>query len=222
MTSATVIGAGLAGCEAANTLANNGVLVTLIEQKPNRKSAAHKLDSFAELVCSNSLKSSSTSSAAGLLKAEMRLMGSLSLEAADICAVAAGGALAVDRLIFSDYITKCIKSNKNINIVAEQAAEIDDSSPVIVATGPLTDGELAVRLCELCGEKALSFYDAAAPIVSAGSIDMERVSAACRYGKGTDDYLNCFFDKAGYEHFWGELVAAKTAQLHSFDEEKRV
>lgn len=218
-----VIGAGLAGCEAAAYLADRGYSVTLFEQKPKKKSAAHKLDSFAELVCSNSLKAARLESAAGLLKAEMRLMGSVCLSVADGCSVPAGGALAVDRYAFSEGVTKRIKQNKNIEIVNEEITDIDETVPTIIATGPLTEGGLAEKIRELCkGEAALSFYDAAAPIVSASSIDRAKVYEASRYDKGTSDYLNCYFDKAGYEAFIEELVNAECAELHDADKDYTV
>lgn len=216
MSDVAVIGAGLAGCEAAAALSRWGYRVTLYEQKPHRRSPAHSSNGFAELVCSNSLKAMRVESAAGLLKAEMRLLGSLCLEAADTCAVPAGGALAVDRDLFSEYITQAIENDPNIEVVRCQVEDIDPEQLTIVATGPLTDGALADRLAALCGG-TLSFYDAAAPIITADSIDMERVHEASRYGRGTDDYLNCYFDKAGYEAFQQELANAKTAQLHEFD-----
>ncbi|MEG1650792.1 MAG: methylenetetrahydrofolate--tRNA-(uracil(54)-C(5))-methyltransferase (FADH(2)-oxidizing) TrmFO [Oscillospiraceae bacterium] len=217
MSKIRVIGAGLAGCEAANTLARLGHEVVLYEQKPNRRSAAHKLDGFAELVCSNSLKAARVDSAAGLLKAEMRLLGSVCLEVADTCSVAAGGALAVDRNLFSEGVTRRIKANPNIEIVYEEATFIDTEIPTVIASGPLTDGGLADSLFGLCEESSLSFFDAAAPIIAAESIDMSKVYAASRYGKGDDDYLNCYFDKSGYEQFQEQLVNAESAPMHDFD-----
>ncbi len=217
MSEVRVIGAGLAGCEAAYTLARLGHRVRLFEQKPVKKSPAHKLDSFAELVCSNSLKAARTDSAAGLLKAEMRLLGSVCLEVAAGCAVPAGGALAVDRYLFSQGVTARIESQPNIEIVREEAAGIDPEIPTLVASGPLTEGALAERLFALCGADRLSFFDAAAPIVTAESIDRSRVHAASRYGRGEDDYLNCYFDKPGYEAFWQALTTAQCAPVHEFD-----
>ncbi|MEA4912861.1 MAG: methylenetetrahydrofolate--tRNA-(uracil(54)-C(5))-methyltransferase (FADH(2)-oxidizing) TrmFO [Oscillospiraceae bacterium] len=212
-----VIGAGLAGCEAAWALANAGVRVTLVEQKPEKRSPAHKLDTFAELVCSNSLKASRVDSAAGLLKAEMRRMDSLCLAVADGCAVPAGGALAVDRCRFTQGVTERILRHPNIEVLRREQTALDADAPTVVATGPLTDGALAEALRALTGDETLSFYDAAAPIVTADSIDMERVSAASRYGRGGDDYLNCFFDKPGYEVFMQALADAETAPLHGAD-----
>ena len=212
-----VIGAGLAGCEAARTLARLGHEVALYEQKPARHSAAHKSADFAELVCSNSLKAARVDSAAGLLKAEMRLLGSVCLEVADTCAVPAGGALAVDRLLFARGVTARIEAEPGIEIVREEVAEIDPYVPTVVASGPLTDGALAESLFALCGRETLSFFDAAAPIVAADSIDMRRVHAASRYGRGDGDYLNCYFDKPGYEAFHEALVTAESAPQHDFD-----
>lgn len=214
-----VIGAGLAGVEAAWQIAQSGNRVTLYEQKPAKKSPAHKSDNFAELVCSNSLKASRIDSAAGLLKEEMRLLGSLTVPIAKQYSVAAGGALAVDRDLFSEAVTEKIKNCKNIEIVYAEQEEISLSPNdiTIVATGPLTDGKMAESIKKLCGDY-LSFYDAAAPIVTAESINMDVVFGASRYGRGGEnDYLNCPFDKAGYENFIEELVSAEGAVLHDFD-----
>ena len=212
-----IIGAGLAGCEAANYLANKGVKVTLFEQKPIKRSPAHKIDSFAELVCSNSLKAMRINSAGGLLKAEMRLFGSICLEAADNCSVPAGGALAVNRYDFSEFITKKIKNNDNIDIIYQEVTEIPTDAPVIIATGPLTDGVFAEKISELTGSY-LSFFDAAAPIVTADSIDMNCAFTQSRYDRGdADDYINCPMDKDEYELFYNELVCAQGAKVHSFD-----
>ena len=217
-----VIGAGLAGCEAAWRLAENGFSVELFEMKPNKKSPAHKLDSFAELVCSNSLKADRISSAAGLLKAEMRIFGSICLEAASNCSVPAGGALAVDRHAFSNYITDKIKTHKNIKVKYETIEKLPLDMPCIVATGPLTDDLLADDIRSLCGKDTLSFYDAAAPIVTAESIDMSVAFKASRYGKGDDDYINCPMNKEEYERFHSALVEAESAELHSFDKKINV
>lgn len=217
-----VIGAGLAGCEAAWRLAENGFSVELFEMKPNKKSPAHKLDSFAELVCSNSLKADRISSAAGLLKAEMRIFGSICLEAASNCSVPAGGALAVDRHAFSNYITDKIKTHKNIKVKYETIEMLPLDMPCIVATGPLTDDLLADDIRSLCGKDTLSFYDAAAPIVTAESIDMSVAFKASRYGKGDDDYINCPMNKEEYERFHSALVEAESAELHSFDKKINV
>ena len=210
-----MIGAGLAGCEAAWRLAQDGFPVALFEMKPQKFSPAHHSPGFAELVCSNSLKANRLSSAAGLLKEEMRRAGSLTLQAARSAAVGAGGALAVDRDIFSGYVTEKIRSHPLIEVKAEEVVAIPEG-PAILATGPLTSDALAAAISGLCGD-TLSFYDAAAPIVSADSIDRERVFAAARYDRGEPDYLNCPMDRAEYEAFHCELVAAKRAPLHDFD-----
>lgn len=217
MNKVTVIGAGLAGCEAAWQLANRGIKVTLIEMKPLKKSAAHSSEDFAELVCSNSLKAARIDSAAGLLKEEMRRFGSVCLEAAATCSVAAGGALAVDREIFSKYITEEIKSHPNIEIINSVVSEIPNDEVTIVATGPLTDGLLAENITAFCKTENLSFYDAAAPIVTADSIDMSKAFFASRYGKGTDDYINCPMNKEEYTAFHTELINAQSAPLKEFD-----
>lgn len=214
-----VIGAGLAGVEAAWQIANSGFKVDLYEMKGIKRTPAHKTDLFAELVCSNSLKASRIDSAAGLLKEEMFMLGSLTVPVARECAVPAGGALAVDRDIFSKNITDRIKAHKNINIVNRVVSNIDcsDDTITIVATGPLTDGELAENIKSLVGEY-LSFYDAAAPIVTAESIDMSKAFAASRYDRGgEDDYINCPFTKDEYENFINELVNAQGAIVHDFD-----
>ena len=217
MDKVTVIGAGLAGCEAAHQLSRRGIKVELIEMKPKKRTPAHKSDNFAELVCSNSLKASRIDSAAGLLKEEMRRFGSVCLEAADASAVAAGGALAVDRDIFSSAITEKIKSDPNITIKSEIAEDIPSDGVTIVATGPLTDGTLAQRISELTGEENLSFFDAAAPIVTADSIDFSIAFTASRYGKGGDDYINCPMNKEEYTAFYNELINAEGAPLRDFD-----
>ena len=217
MNSVKVIGAGLAGCEAAWQLANKGIKVTLYEMKPIKKTPAHSTDNFAELVCSNSLKAARFDSAAGLLKQEMRRFGSVCLQAADNSSVAAGGALAVDRDIFSAIITEKIKSHPNITVLNEVVNEIPLDEVVVIATGPLTDNSLATNISQLLEQENLSFFDAAAPIVSAESIDMEKAFFASRYGKGTDDYINCPFNKAEYEAFHNELINAESAILKDFD-----
>lgn len=214
-----VIGAGLAGTEAAWQIANAGEKVTLFEQKPLKRSPAHKSDDFAELVCSNSLKAARIDSAAGLLKEEMARLGSLTVPAARECSVAAGGALAVDRNIFSSCVTEKIRSHPNITVVnsAVEDIPVEDGSVTIVATGPLTDGAMSESIKSLCGDY-LSFYDAAAPIITADSIDMDIVFGASRYGRGGEsDYLNCPFNKEQYENFISELVNAQGAVLHDFD-----
>ena len=217
MSRVRVLGAGLAGCEAALWLAEKGVEVELFEQKPARKSPAHKSGNFAELVCSNSLKADRPDSASGLLKAEMDLLGSHLLPVARKVRVAAGGALAVDRDAFSAGVTQLVESQPNITVVRKEAAELDESLPTLVATGPLTDGALAAAIAEVTGGDELSFYDAAAPIVTAESLDMSRIFAASRYGRGEADYLNCPFNKEEYEAFHAALAGAERAQLHEFD-----
>ena len=212
----TVIGAGLAGCEAAMQIANRGIAVDLIEMKP-QKTPAHKSDSFAELVCSNSLKASRVDSAAGLLKEEMRKFSSICMESAEKCSVSAGGALAVDRNDFSGYITKKIKSHPNINVINRVVTELPKDGITVVATGPLTDGELAKNVSEITGSENLSFYDAAAPIVTRESIDFSVAFFASRYGKGTDDYINCPMNKEEYTEFYNALINAESAILSEFD-----
>ncbi|MGN0536284.1 MAG: methylenetetrahydrofolate--tRNA-(uracil(54)-C(5))-methyltransferase (FADH(2)-oxidizing) TrmFO [Eubacterium sp.] len=214
-----VIGAGLAGVEAAWQIAEAGFQVDLYEMKGIKRTPAHKTDMFAELVCSNSLKAARLESAAGLLKEEMFLLGSLTVPIARQCAVPAGGALAVDRDKFSASVTEKIKNHKNINIITQvvESLDITDDCITIVATGPLTDGALAESISELTGDY-LSFYDAAAPIVTADSIDMSKAFGASRYDRGGDsDYLNCPFNKAEYEDFINELVNAEGAVVHDFD-----
>lgn len=217
MSKVRVLGAGLAGCEAALWLAEKGVQVELFEQKPARKSPAHKSENFAELVCSNSLKADRPDSASGLLKAEMDLLGSHILPVARKVRVAAGGALAVDRDAFSAGVTQLVESQPGITVVRKEVTELDESLPTLVATGPLTDGALAAAIAEVTGGDELSFYDAAAPIVTAESLDMSRIFAASRYGRGEADYLNCPFNKEEYEAFHAALVTAERAELHEFD-----
>ena len=215
----TVIGAGLAGCEAAWQIAEAGYEVTLLEMKPEKFSPAHKNKNFAELVCSNSLKASRIDSAAGLLKEEMARLGSLTVPVARNCAVPAGGALAVDRNEFSQTITDMINSHPNITVENKLVEEIslDDDEILIIATGPLTEGKLGEAIQNLCGDY-LSFYDAAAPIVMADSVDMQKAFGASRYDRGgDDDYINCPFNKAEYEAFIDELVNAEGAVVHDFD-----
>ncbi|MBQ2389071.1 MAG: methylenetetrahydrofolate--tRNA-(uracil(54)-C(5))-methyltransferase (FADH(2)-oxidizing) TrmFO [Clostridia bacterium] len=217
-----VIGAGLAGCEAAYTLATRGVKVDLYEMKPLRRSPAHHIDGFAELVCSNSLKAARIDSAAGLLKEEMRRLGSISMIAAEKSSVAAGGALAVDRDTFSQIITDEIKNHPNITVHYEEVSEINPDEITIICSGPLTDGPLAETIKQLTDSDNLSFFDAAAPIVTAESIDMSRAFCASRYDKGGDDYINCPMNKQEYEAFYEALISAERAPQKDFDVNGRV
>ena len=215
----TVIGAGLAGCEAAYTVAQQGIPVTLWEMKPEKYTPAHRHGGFAELVCSNSLKARRIESAAGLLKEEMRRLGSLCVPVAYGCAVPAGGALAVDRDLFSAEITRRIKDHPLITVKQGEVTAIPEDGVVIVATGPLTSEPLANAIANLCGG-GLSFYDAAAPIVTADSVDMNSAFRASRYDReesGEGDYINCPLNKEEYEAFHAALIEAETAPLHEFD-----
>ena len=209
-----VIGAGLAGCEAAYQLAERGIRVDLYEMKPPKMSPAHRSGDFCELVCSNSLRSDRIENAVGLLKAELRLLGSLVLRAADETRVPAGGALAVDREGFSARITGIIRTHPNITIHSEEVTSIPEA-PAIIATGPLTSDALAEDIARLTGEP-LHFYDAAAPIVTYDSLDRSKVFRASRYGRG-DDYLNCPMTREEYEAFYRALIDAETAKLHEFE-----
>lgn len=215
--SVVVIGAGLAGCEAAWQLAKAGIQVTLIEQKPAEKSPAHRMDGLAELVCSNSLGAYRLGSASGLLKEEMRRLGSLCVEAAEACRVEAGGALAVDRDRFSEYVTKAITAHPNITLCSRRQDTLPEG-PAIIATGPLTSDGFAKELSGLLGG-FLSFFDAAAPIVTAESIDMEKAFAASRYGRGgQEDYLNCPLSQEEYEAFYQALITAERVVPHGFEQ----
>lgn len=211
-----IIGAGLAGCEAALQLAERGVKVRLFESKPLKKSPAHTMDGFAELVCSNSLKSDDLSTASGLLKSELRLLSCFLLEAAECCRVPAGSALAVDREKFSQTVTRLIRQHKNIEVVEKEVIEIDRERFTIVATGPLTHETLCAYLEEKLGY-SLHFYDAVAPIVSAESIDMSRAFTASRYNKGAGDYINCPMSQQEYEDFYSQLISAESVQLKDFE-----
>ncbi len=215
----TVLGAGLAGCEAAWQLARRGIPVTLYEMKPQKFSPAHKSQGLAELICSNSLKASRIDSAAGLLKEEMRRLGSLLVPCAEQCAVPAGGALAVDRDQFSRLVTQAIENEPRITLRREEVTELP-AGPVIVATGPLTSEPLAEKILALCGG-ALSFFDAAAPIVTRESLDMDHCFTASRYGREEEgsqgDYVNCPMNKEEYDRFVDALVTAERAPVHSFD-----
>ena len=214
-----VIGAGLAGCEAAWTLAQQGVAVRLYEMKPQQYTPAHQYKGFAELICSNSLKAARIGSAAGMLKEEMRILGSLTMEAAQQTSVSAGGALAVDRERFSDFITERILAHPLIEVVHQRVDHLPEGTG-IVASGPLTEEHLAQDIAQLCGESYLSFFDAAAPIVTFESLDKDKVFFAARYGRGEDDYINCPMDKEQYEAFYEQLVQAEAVQLHSFEREQ--
>ncbi len=217
MNKVTVLGAGLAGSECAWQLAKRGIKVRLVEMKPNKMSPAHTSPYFGELVCSNSLRSDELSNAVGLLKAEMRAMGSLIMESADANKVAAGGALAVDREGFAKYITDKLRNHENVEIVEAEATEIPEGE-VVIATGPLSSDAIAEHIAQLCPESDLHFYDAVAPIVSLDSVDMDSAFFASRYNKGTADYVNCPMDKEEYLAFWQELCNAKEAEVHGFDD----
>lgn len=219
--SVTVIGAGLAGCEAAWQCAESGVKVRLYEMKPTKFTPAHQNPDFAELICSNSLKAARIDSAAGLMKEEMRRLGSLLLRIADECAVPAGGALAVDRNQFAAKATAAIRSHPNIEVIEQEVTEIPADDIVIIASGPLTSQPLSQSIGELCGHEFLNFHDAAAPIVTAESIDMTCAFAASRYDRGgDDDYINCPMNKEQYEAFQEALVTAERAPLHEFEREE--
>ncbi len=219
---AAVIGAGLAGVEAAWQLKSAGIAVDLYEMKPLKRSPAHKTDDFAELVCSNSLKAERLNSAAGLLKQEMLTFGSICVNAALETRVPAGGALAVDRVLFSRLITEKIKSEPLITVIEKEVSDLPQADIVIIAAGPLASDKLSETIKNLCGD-GLSFYDAAAPIVSAESIDMDFAFCQSRYGRGgEDDYINCPMDKEEYESFYNEIINAESAEIHSFDRKKDV
>ena len=212
-----VIGAGLAGCEAAMQIAKRGINVHLYEMKPQKRTPAHKSDLFGELVCSNSLKAMRVESAAGLLKEEMRRLDSFLMKCADKCQVPAGGALAVDREIFARLVTEGIESHPNITVIHEEITELPDDAITVIATGPLTSDSLAKAIEDRFGD-SLSFFDAAAPIVTAESVDMDFAFTASRYDRGgDDDYINCPMNKAEYETFYNALVNAERAPLHDFD-----
>lgn len=210
-----IIGGGLAGCEAAWQLANAGINVCIYEMKPHKYTPAHHYHGLAELVCSNSLKASRHDSAAGLLKEEMEILGSVIVPCAKANAVEAGGALAVDREKFSDAVTEKIRNHPLIEVIDEEVTEIPDG-PVIIATGPLTSGGLAESIQKICGDY-LSFFDAAAPIVTFESLDMEKVFFASRYDRGDADYINCPMNKEEYLAFYNALISAESAPLKEFD-----
>lgn len=212
-----VIGAGLAGCEAAWQLANRGVQVTLYEMKPHKKTPAHHRSTFAELVCSNSLRADGIANAVGLLKEELRRLDSLIMVCADATRVEAGGCLAVDRDGFSQMVTEKIRSHPNITVVEEEITQVPEG-PVIIATGPLTSDALSESIGKYFGQDYLHFFDAAAPLVTAESVDMEKAWWQSRYDKGTADYVNCAMDKETYQAFWNELIKAEEAEVHGFED----
>lgn len=220
MLKTTVIGAGLAGCEAAWQLANRGVRVMLCEMKPQKYSPAHHLPHFAELVCSNSLRSNQLANAVGLLKEEMRRLGSLIIDCADATSVPAGGALAVDREGFSQLVSEKVAAHLLIEIINGEICEIPTDQNVIIASGPLTSDALAADIQKLTGGEYLHFYDAAAPLISKDSIDMSKAFYAARYDRGTPDYINCPMTKDEYERFYEALICAETAQVKDFESAK--
>ncbi|MBQ4544699.1 MAG: methylenetetrahydrofolate--tRNA-(uracil(54)-C(5))-methyltransferase (FADH(2)-oxidizing) TrmFO [Oscillospiraceae bacterium] len=221
MNRAYVLGAGLAGCEAAWQLACRGIPVTLYEMKPKKLTPAHKSADFAELVCSNSLRAAGIENAVGLLKEEMRRLGSLIMCAADATRVEAGGALAVDREKFSSYITDKIRTHENITVEECEITRLPDARPLIVATGPLTTEPLAESIRQYFGGmEFLGFYDAAAPIVTFDSVDMTSAYFKSRYDKGTADYINCPMNEAEYKAFLEALISAEQAQVHGFEDDK--
>ena len=215
-----VIGGGLAGCEAAWQLAKQGIECDLYEMKPKKYTPAHSKDYFAELVCSNSLKAERVENACGLLKEEMRFFDSLMMRAADVARVPAGGALAVDRDVFSQYITDIINAEPLINIVNDEVSNINTDEYTIIATGPLTTEPLCEEIARLTGNENMYFYDAAAPVVVKDSIDFEKVFYAARYGRGTADYINCPMNEEEYNSFYNELINAETVPLKKFENQK--
>lgn len=217
MNAVTVVGAGLAGSEAAYQLAIRGIPVRLIEMKPKKMTPAHVSPYFAELVCSNSLRSDELTNAVGLLKEELRRLGSIVMRCADEHRVAAGGALAVDREGFARAVTEAVRALPNVEIVEEEAVDIPDGE-VIIASGPLTSDALAENVLRRTGSEGLHFYDAVAPIVSLDSVDMESAFRASRYDKGTADYVNCPMTEEEYTAFWKELTTAREAAVHGFDD----
>ena len=217
MQTVKVIGAGLAGSEAAWQLAQRGVAVTLYEMKPRKKSPAHHSDGFAELVCSNSLRGDRLENAVGLLKEELRRCGSLIMECAEATRVEAGGCLAVDRVGFSTMVTDKIRSHPNITVVEEEVTSVPEG-PVIIATGPLTSDALSDAIGAYFGQDYLHFFDAAAPLVTAESVDMDLAWWQSRYDRGTPDYINCAMNKEQYEAFVAELIKAEEAEVHGFED----
>jgi len=213
----TIIGAGLAGSEAAWQVAEAGFDVELYEMRPQVMSPAHHTDQFAELVCSNSLRGAAVENAVGLLKEEMRILNSLIMKAADATRVPAGGALAVDREAFSKYITDTLRQHPRITIINQEVTEIPEVSTLIIASGPLTSLALSEAIGRMTGSKYLYFYDAAAPILVGDSLDSNKVYRASRYGKGDDDYINCPMNKEEYINFWNELTRAETVPVKDFE-----
>lgn len=213
-----VIGGGLAGCEAAHYIANQGIEVILWEMRPDQTTPVHQTPYLAELVCSNSLKSEQEHTAQGLLKTEMRILGSLLLQCAEQTRVPAGSALAVDRDLFAEKVTRLLEDHANIEIIRQEVVDIPKDQHVIIATGPLTSPRLWQNLQELTGTDNLFFYDAVAPSVTTASLDMSTIYRASRYGKGTDDYLNCPLTKEEYESFHQAMVEADIAEGHSVDQ----
>jgi methylenetetrahydrofolate--tRNA-(uracil-5-)-methyltransferase len=220
MTEATVnvVGAGLAGSEAAWQLAERGIKVNLYEMRPVKQTPAHHTDKFAELVCSNSLRANTLTNAVGVLKEEMRKLNSIIIGSADACAVPAGGALAVDRHEFAAHVTSRVKDHPNVTVYNEEITEIPQG-PTIIATGPLTSQSLSQQLKELTGEEYLYFYDAAAPIIEKDSIDMEKVYLKSRYDKGEAAYLNCPMTEEEFDRFYEALISAETVPLKEFEKE---
>lgn len=217
-----IVGAGMAGSEAAWQVAQRGIKVDLYEMRPEKSTPAHKTEKFAELVCSNSLRGAGLENAVGLLKEEMRQLNSIIMESADINRVPAGGALAVDREGFSQYITDKVKNHPNVTVINKEVETIpqEDDAITIIASGPLTSEVLAKSIGELTGQDYFYFYDAAAPLISKESIDMSKAYRASRYGKGTADYINCPMDKEEYEKFWQELTTAELAPIKEFEKAK--
>lgn len=217
-----IVGAGMAGSEAAWQVAQRGIKVDLYEMRPEKSTPAHKTEKFAELVCSNSLRGAGLENAVGLLKEEMRQLNSIIMESADINRVPAGGALAVDREGFSQYITDKVKNHPNVTVINKEIETIpqEDDAITIIASGPLTSEVLAKSIGELTGQDYFYFYDAAAPLISKESIDMSKAYRASRYGKGTADYINCPMDKEEYEKFWQELTTAELASIKEFEKAK--
>ena len=221
MSNITIVGAGLAGCEAAWYLANRGIKVALYEMKPSQKTPAHSLDTFGELVCSNSLRSDRIENAVGLLKHELRELGSLIMEAADATKVPAGGALAVDRESFSKYIDEKIRNHENITVVEDEITQVPDGEYAIIATGPLTSDALADDIMQkFCKDDTMYFYDAVAPIINKDSINMDIAFKGSRYDRGDDDYINCPMTKEEYYAFYNALITADTADIKGFEETK--